>query len=488
MGKAILGLVVVLALAGVAGAVPSGPSGTIYFSAYDFTGGQMRFYYLDVNSDWSKNGSVTGYATVSWDTTGNAGSSWPKSHGSYTDPPSNMLTVVPNATTGLQNETSLHSATLFQPVYYNTTAAGSVGTGAVRGVDYLGVNAGTNNVVVYNDGFDGSSNSTTGATTYPMAVGITPSYVNPNGESWGILGIGNYTRNTWTGTFTANGMQTVSSGTAEPYANNNAYGNAFGYCNANYSVDGTSVTGMLAIMNNQSASAGGGNGGYIGFMVTYKTATGWTTPVSVSAFGTGYNGGVIWSGFATNGGGNPGRYGWDFADVNGNGIPDFYYIGTTAYSGGTSVIGKAEDLSGNGKWNDGLNNSIYEESINTNIGWAGGTIMRLVQVAPADLDFPGGHWNLLVFRTGSTASVRVYGLLSDGTWDSTSTEIIVNSSDTSIFLPQANANSTSVSYSTNMVFVPLGAAQAEVPEPATMMLVGTGLLGLAGVLRRRLIS
>ncbi|GAJ12087.1 unnamed protein product, partial [marine sediment metagenome] len=96
---------------------------------------------------------------------------------------------------------------------------------------------------------------------------------------------------------------------------------------------------------------------------------------------------------------------------------------------------------------------------------------------------PGGEWVLLMWD--NTAGwhgkrwIAVMGLDSDGEWDGNPIKDIVYwtshtaSGDSSIMMYAANT----------FEFAPLGI----IPEPATMLLVGTGILGLAGVIRRRLI-
>ena len=325
-----------LTLAVAAFAAPTGPGGTIYFSAFDGGSNEMRYYYLDVDKDWNALGNVTLYATVHDDA-----ALEPKLHADGEDgyqnrTPAGFTDIIPNGVTGLQDMGgAYHNARLFQAIYHNDTAYSGTGT---RGADYLAINP-NGTVTILNDGVYGSVSPNTCS---KYAEGIIGRHLTPNGEPWAIMAQDYSKQAVWTGTFTANGMVT---GGAAPRLNlGGAPEYSAGYLDrlrsshANYTVNGTNVSGAILVYMDQMPPTSGGFWG--GWMTGYKhtTGTGYTI-VKVPGGDTGTSGGL------TGGGDNYTQ--WDVADTDGNGVPDVYF---------QSTLGKyahATDKNGDGDWTDG---------------------------------------------------------------------------------------------------------------------------------------
>ena len=444
-----------LALAGVAFAAPAGPGGTLYFSAFDDTGAELRYYYLDVDRDWNALGNVVQYATVHDDT-----ALEPKLHadgeaGYQNRTPAGFTDIIPNAASGLQDMGgAFHNARLFQAIYHNDAAYSGTGT---RGADYLAVNP-DGTATILNDGVYGTANPNT---TLKRGTAIIGGAVTPNGESWAILSEDYNWQNAWTGTFRANGMVTVSSpGTAPNLRTTDpGYQDRIRWAVVNCSVGGTAVKGVIALYNDQIPPTSGGF--YGGWRVGYKNATGTGYSIlSVPAADTGTGGGLT--------GSQDNFTQWDIADTDGNGVPDVYF---------QSTLGKfahAADKNGDGDWIDGS-----AESWDSGIPNSGGD-MTLVRAAPADAVYPGGRWAMLQWvgegAYGGANTIRIYGLNAAGDWDGAAAKVIIDAgTDNTLSLPVNNSLTQTPHaqrYAVKMTFVPLGQQRARPPAGTAITIHG----------------
>ena len=161
-------------------------------------------------------------------------------------------------------------------------------------------------------------------------------------------------------------------------------------------------------------------------------------------------------------------------DTNNDGKLDLYAY-MTIDQWGDSGLSHMADVQGDGTFID-TGDQLSTLDYNYKYGSA-----QLIDTGTKFVGSNNDQWALLLFLPtgsgGSTQEVDIEFLDSNGNFIGTPTAIA-----SGMTLAGYRINDADKAY-----FVPLGTA-ASVPEPATMLLVGSGVLGLAGVLRRKLMS
>jgi len=444
MRKAIVGVVLVLAMSGMALAVPAGVAGTFYAQSkcqgmVNQKDGYQVIWYFNVNSDWQtvdNDGNVVTTGACTYLDTINT-------LGDYTNP--NVLFWA-DETTGSNTDMGGTYCNASLLLAYDATAAGTYVRYDVRRPDgtILNLNPG-----VYVSDVAGLPGTNGGGSTNAYQV-VTSSFL-PNGAADGALGIAN------------NGYGTNRDGAV--------------WCDTDSDGmydNGTAVTAVksVTVFDDYSAEFGmmaGRNS--TGFNAVYKTETGYTL-VSMTSDTCAHDYLAYSSGCGIR---TPG-------DVDGDGLLDVYY---GAYKSSPSIYHKfahGEDQNDDGDWWDA--GEVWDSGCGTSVAnnvkaW------DVMQVAPADELFPGGHWVLWTYRgTSATGAIfKVYGLDATGQFDGEVLTFLDPTVDSSL----ADMYTAGATY---LRFIPLNSVSSEgdVPEPGTMLLVGTGILSLAGVVRRRLIG
>jgi len=436
-------LIVVCGLASVALGLPMGPGGTLYFS----TGGQggvgSQVYYVDVDQNFNAIEVAPGQSCVSVGTvTAN------KDERVYGNYPADFgrLDVWYNSDGNLDMGGEYHNATLLTAAYYNTTPAG--GTSSTQGADIVVLSpaytvGGPLNISVINDGWNSTTTGTASTVSMNGVVRVDSAFT-PNGEAVGIVD----------GAFQGNGS---NSGVWVDSDGDGQYGGVAG--------EYTNLTGTEQMRLAYGAGTLAAGVGSTSIRVTTRTGVGtYSSFVATAA--------------------NAGQLAVD--DVDGDGIADIY-----AASG--NKLYRYTDLNGNGNFNDA------GESLD--IGFAAGnngvTPYGTELIQYVDPNTEAVFWTALwygfensygAYSHSDHKVVYAIGLGADGLWDGEAwSEVIYYCPSNAT--GDASFADASVLRGNLMAFAPLGEeSSGEVPEPGTMLLVGTGILSLAGVVRRRLIG
>jgi len=537
MRKALLTVVLALAMAGLAtaGPVTTAGGGTIYFTFYDSTQGkQLYLKYMNLGTDWKPV---------------NASGSTFQDLGTLTSPADGVAQTSPynirlgyDSTTGFQDmNNSYNSGSIVLCIRYDNSedALSPNGTQtANKGMDIIVVkqtaatgytvttiNGGWTNTVNY----VGDVSTKTTANAY-SSVGFAvtdSSYLGSgtaSGTQWGYVIQGPYTRTVWSADAAETHLvvpnqisPSGSFGSSFQYAGKLSYDtdhlSYVGAVDSNYKPTGTNdkvVTGVVVTWGQPDVVSTGATPNAAnfynqlkgkGFIATYKLQNEDTYRKVIMMESDSY-----WPECFT--AYSSGQVRTMTADTDLDGIADVYfdssnstYHGST-FSGSGHALIHCEDVNGDGDWIDNGEQHPMFGGGSTAFGLGG-----LLMGTPFLTQTPSGKYVILKvegqYATVALGAGRVqidaYGLDEYGDWDGTDTLIascsqnslgVVFGDSSLLYLAKSYQSSMPVNQAGNfdaMLFDPL-LAYGDIPEPTTMMLLGTGVLGLAGVLRRRLLS
>ena len=129
--------------------------------------------------------------------------------------------------------------------------------------------------------------------------------------------------------------------------------------------------------------------------------------------------------------------------------------GTLAGGGSFSSVGSTFNVIGKGNWAHGHNTAIFTGSFTGNIGWT------------------------LTNVSGQLRTYALQGAISGQLWDG---RTVTGMTDQTIYILNNQQ------FSEGRGHIHAGTTNLTVPEPGTLGLLGTGLVGIAGMFRRKLIG